>query len=33
MNELVPIIGDRIPALVAAVDERASFRFFEFFAA
>ena len=33
MNELVPIIADRAPALIAAVGERASYRFFEFFTA
>ena len=33
MNELVPIITDRAPALIAAVGERASYRFFEFFTA
>ena len=33
MNELVPIVTDRAPALVAAVGERASYRFLEFFTA
>jgi hypothetical protein len=33
MSQLVPIIADRAPALVAAVGERASYRFFEFFTA
>ena len=33
MNQLVPIIADRAPALIAAVGERASYRFFEFFTA
>ena len=33
MNQLVPIIGDRPPALVAAAGARASYRFFEFFTA
>ena len=33
MQALVPIIADRAPALVAAVGERASYRFFEFFTA
>ena len=33
MNQLVLIIGDRAPALIAAVGERASYRFFEFFTA
>ena len=33
MSQLVPIIADRAPALVAASGERASYRFFEFFTA
>ena len=33
MTQLVPIITDRTPALIAAVGERASYRFFEFFTA
>jgi site-specific recombinase XerC len=33
MNQLVPIITDRAPALVIASGERASYRFFEFFTA
>jgi site-specific recombinase XerD len=33
MNQLIPIIGDCTPALVAAAGERASYRFFEFFTA
>jgi hypothetical protein len=33
MNQLVPILADRAPALIAAVGERASYRFFEFFTA
>jgi len=33
MNQLVTIITDRAPALVAAGGERASYRFFEFFTA
>jgi site-specific recombinase XerD len=33
MNQLVPVIVDRTPALIAAVGERASYRFFEFFTA
>src|SRR5450755_732269 len=33
MNQLVPAITDRAPALVAAEGERASYRFFEFFTA
>jgi hypothetical protein len=32
MNQLV-IFADRAPALIAAVGERASYRFFEFFTA
>jgi len=30
-SSLVPIIADRAPALVAAADARASYRFLEFF--
>ncbi len=33
MSQLVPVIADRAPALVAASGERASYRFFEFFTA
>jgi hypothetical protein len=33
MNQLIPILADRAPALVAALGERASYRFFEFFSA
>jgi len=33
MNQLVPILADRAPALIGTVGERASNRFFEFFAA
>jgi len=33
MNQLIPVIGDRTPAVVAASGERASYRFFEFFTA
>jgi hypothetical protein len=33
MNQLVPIITGRAPALVRAAGERASYRFFEFFTA
>ncbi|PZR93275.1 MAG: integrase [Hyphomicrobiales bacterium] len=33
MNQIVPILADRTPALVAAAGERASYRFFEFFTA
>jgi hypothetical protein len=33
MKALVPIIADRAPALIVAVGERASYRFFEFFTA
>jgi site-specific recombinase XerD len=33
VNRLVPIIADRVPALIAAVGERASYRFLEFFTA
>jgi hypothetical protein len=33
MKQLVPIIGDRTPALAAAAGKRASYRFFEFFTA
>jgi hypothetical protein len=33
MNQLVPIGAPMLPALVAAVGERASLRFLEFFAA
>jgi hypothetical protein len=33
MNQLVLIIGDRAPAIIAAVGDRASYRFFEFFTA
>ncbi len=33
MNQLTPVIADRIPDLIAAVGERASYRFFEFFTA
>jgi hypothetical protein len=32
-SHLVPVIADRAPALVAALGERASYRFFEFFTA
>jgi hypothetical protein len=31
MNQLVPILADRAPALAAAVGARASYRFLEFF--
>jgi site-specific recombinase XerD len=33
VNQLVPLFADRTPALVAALGERASYRFFEFFTA
>ena len=33
MNQLIPITADRAAALIAAVGERASYRFFEFFTA
>jgi site-specific recombinase XerD len=33
MNELAPLLADRAPAVVAAMGERASYRFFEFFTA
>ncbi len=33
MNQLVPIIADRAPALIVAAGERASYRFLEFFTA
>ena len=33
MSQLIPIVADRAPALVAASGERASYRFFEFFTA
>jgi site-specific recombinase XerC len=33
MNQLAPIIADRVPTLVAAGGERAAYRFFEFFTA
>jgi site-specific recombinase XerD len=33
MNQLVPILADRAPALIAAAGDRASYRFFEFFTA
>lgn len=33
MNQLVPISSPALPALVTAAGERASMRFFEFFAA
>ncbi len=33
MSQLVPIIADRAPALIAVSGERASYRFFEFFTA
>ena len=33
MNQLVLLVADRAPALIAAVGERASYRFFEFFTA
>jgi hypothetical protein len=33
MNQLVPIIADRAPAIIAAAGESASYRFFEFFTA
>ena len=33
MNQLVPILADRAPAVVAAAGERASYRFLEFFTA
>lgn len=33
MTQLVPILAERAPALVAAAGERASYRFFEFFTA
>ena len=33
MTQLLPIIIDRAPALIAASGERASYRFFEFFTA
>ena len=32
MNQLI-VFADRAPALIAAVGERASYRFFEFFTA
>jgi hypothetical protein len=31
MNQLAPVIASHAPALVAAVGERASYRFFEFY--
>jgi len=33
MNQLVPLVVDRAPALIATLGERASYRFFEFFTA
>ncbi len=33
MTQFVPIIANRAPTLVAALGERASYRFFEFFTA
>ncbi len=33
MNHLAPIIAARVPALIAAVGEKTSYRFFEFFTA
>ena len=33
MNQLVPILADRAPALVAAAGARVSYRFLEFFTA
>jgi site-specific recombinase XerD len=33
MNQLVPIIADCVPALIAAADEKTVYRFFEFFTA
>ncbi|MGO9685823.1 MAG: tyrosine-type recombinase/integrase [Beijerinckiaceae bacterium] len=33
MNHLVPIIADRVPALIAASGEKTTYRFFEFFTA
>ena len=33
MNQLVLLVADRAPALIAAAGERASYRFFEFFTA
>ena len=33
MNQLVPVIADRVPALIAAGGEKTSYRFFEFFTA
>jgi integrase/recombinase XerD len=33
MNQLVPVITSRAPALVAAAGARASYRFFKFFTA
>jgi hypothetical protein len=33
MNDLVPIAGNTLPVLIAAADENAQRRFFEFFAA
>jgi hypothetical protein len=33
MNQLVPIIADRVPALIAAGGEKTTYRFFEFFRA
>jgi len=31
MNQLIPVLTDRAPALVAAAGARASYRFLEFF--
>src|ERR1039458_5769528 len=33
MNQLVPVIADRVPALIAAGGEKTTYRFFEFFTA
>jgi len=33
MKQVVSIIADRVSTLIAAVGERASYRFFEFFTA
>ena len=33
MNQLIPIIADRVPALIAAGGEKTTYRFFEFFTA
>ena len=33
MNQLVPTLSDRVPALIAAGDEKTTYRFFEFFTA